>query len=144
MDDDLPMVPENTRWTVRPYGEGLGDYQRLCAWREAHEVPALQETIIPPLSVFAVLDGEPVAFASCYQSYGIGVCFLDWLTTRPGLDAAHAREALRHVINGIAECTKATHALMMGHCTQLIAREAGKLGFVIGNENHLRVLKRID
>ena len=65
MLDARHMVPEKTNWSVRPYGEVIGDYQLVSAWRDAHGVPVLQETIIPPLSVFAVLGGEPVAFASC-------------------------------------------------------------------------------
>jgi hypothetical protein len=138
------MVSENTVWTIRPYGEAVGDYQMISEWRKAHKVPELPETIIPPLAVIAEMDGEPIAFAVCYQSCGIGVCFLEWLTTRPGLTATLAREALRHVIGGIEACTKDTHGLMFGYAPGQIAREAKRFGFDVNSIPHMQVIKRID
>jgi hypothetical protein len=138
------MVSENTVWRVRPYGEGIGDYQMISEWRRAHKVSELPETIIPPLAIFSLADGEPAAFAVCYQSYGIGVCFLEWLTTRPGLTALQARTALGHVIGGIEACTKETHGLMFGYAPGQIARESKRFGFEIGAAPCIQVFKRID
>lgn len=125
------MVQESAVWTVRPYGEAVGDYQMITEWQKVHGRSALPETVIPPLALIAMLDGEPMAFACCYQSHGIGVAFLEWLTTRPGLSPATAREALGHVIGSIKECTKDTHGLLIGYCAPVIAREAEKLGFAL-------------
>lgn len=143
------MVLENTVsdkavWSVRPYGEGIGDYQMISEWRRVHKAPELPETIIPPLAIIAECDGEPIAFACCYQSYGIGVCFLEWLTTRPGLRALQAREALAHVIGGIEACTKDTHGLMFGYAPGQIARESSRFGFKVSSAPHMQVIKRID
>jgi hypothetical protein len=144
------MVQENTVsdkaiWKVRPYGEAVGDYQMISAWREGHKVSPLPETIIPPLALIAEREGEPQSFAVCYQSCGIGVCFLEWLITRPGLTALQAREALGHVIGGIEACAKANdYGLMFGYAPGNIARESKRFGFQVTSMPHMQVIKRID
>ncbi|RBP37009.1 hypothetical protein DES53_115150 [Roseimicrobium gellanilyticum] len=132
-------------WRAREYGEKVGDYQMISEWREGHNVGPLPETVIPPLALVCERDGEPMAFACCYQSYGIGVCFLEWLITRPGLNLAEARLALEHVIRAIAACTKDTHALMFGYCVPALAREAKRnLGFKGHDVPHYKLFTRID
>lgn len=125
------MVPENTVWKVRPYGEAVGDYQMVSGWRKAHDSPPMPETLVPPLAIISELDGEPMAFAACYQSYGVGVCFMDWFTSRPGLSLKMANEAIGHVIGAMKECTKATHGLAIGYGSPVIARATKRWGFKV-------------
>jgi hypothetical protein len=138
-------IPDKATWRVRPYGEGIGDYQMISEWRQAHKVSPLPETIIPPLAMVAEHEGIPTAFACCYQSCGIGVCFLEWLITRPGLTAMQAREALGHVIGAIEACAKESdYGLMFGYAPGNIARESSRFGFKVGSAPCIQLLKRID
>jgi hypothetical protein len=148
-DDEQEMevggCPGTEVWRVRRFGEKVGDFQMVTGWRDGHGVPVLPETIIPPLALISECDGEAMAFAVCYQSYGIGVCFLEWLTTRPGIPLKDARVALEHVIRALAECTKETHGLMFGYCVPALAREAKRLlNFMAYDMPHIKLATRID
>jgi hypothetical protein len=85
---------------LRVYGTGLGDYQVVSAWWQARHGQPFPETLVPPDAVIVERAGKPVAFLCCYLSYGVGVAFLEFAVTRPGLGFKVAREAMTMAING--------------------------------------------
>lgn len=152
MDDDGGCSGEDERgvitpgaevWRVRRFGEKVGDYQMIVGWQVGHGKPAVPETILPPLALIAERDGVEVAFAALYQSYGIGVAFLEWITTRPGTSLSDMRTAVTHIIHAMEECTRGTHGLILGHCEEALAREARVAGFAVTGRDVFCIAKNI-
>lgn len=132
--------------TIRKYGTKAGDFQMVSDWRKAHDYPVIPETILPALGVVAESDGAARAAAWLYQDNSVGVCFLNWLVTAPGLSPAQARAALRTCIDFL---TLRARELEYGFCIAYAAhpaliREARAFGFVEGARGVTELAKRID
>jgi hypothetical protein len=68
-------------------------------WSRAAEMPGLNEAVIPPLGV-VVSDGiGPASAMWCFECYGVGIAYLEYAVTRPGLEWTHAANVL-----GVAAC----------------------------------------
>lgn len=142
-DERVVVTPGAEVWRVRAFGEKVGDYQMIVEWQAGHGRPAVPETILPPLALIAERDGVEVAFAALYQSYGIGVAFLEWITTRPGTSLADMRTGVCHIIGAMEACTRGTHGLILGHCEAGLAREARVAGFSVTGRESFCIAKNI-
>ena len=91
---------------VRIYGEKLGDYQLVNSWWMARHGEILHEGFLPPLGVIVERDGEAVCALWCYQSFGVGVCFLEYPLTRPGLSFPEARAVMSCALESIIVVAK--------------------------------------
>lgn len=117
-------------YQVRKYGTAVGDYQLVAEWRKAHGCDSFPETLLPPDGVIVERDGQPVAAAWMYLSAGIGVAFLDFLTTAPGMTPAQASEALGHALALLKRLAKQNdYGLMIGYTFPAMARCAEAHGF---------------
>jgi len=107
------------------------DHPFLREWWNAHapgtEFPA---GILPPLGVLVVDGDGPVAALWCYESYGVGVAFLEFPVSRPGLSAAVAAAAFRGAADA---CVKLAGEFRVFRCFTLpaIARVLGRTGWTI-------------
>lgn len=126
-------------YQIRLFGDAPGDLELVNSWRESHGAPPMPEAVVPPLAIFSELDGEPVAFAACYQSYGVGVCFMEWLATKPGMTLSQSRRAVGHVVDGLKACTRDTHGLMMATCSPGVARGAQHFGFQVTSDKAVQI-----
>lgn len=78
----------------------LSDLGMVQAWAREHDSEPIPEEILPPLGVM-VTDAEgPAAAMWCYESFGVGVAFLKFPVTRPGLTLARARAVITRAIEG--------------------------------------------
>jgi hypothetical protein len=98
MANDAPL-------TARVYGLKAGDYQLVNGWWKARHGRDFIETLLPPLGVIVERGSEPVAAIWAYESCGIGVAFLEYFITRPGL-------AFRAVSNAFGYCLKSIEFIL--------------------------------
>lgn len=131
-------------WKVRNFGEVPGDLELVNGWREAHGADPVPLAVIPPLALIAERNGEPQAFGVLYQSYGVGVCFGEWFTARPGLTILETSNAVGHVLGGLCAMTKETHKLIFGYCDPVICRMLQRYGFKKASNAGIQVVKLIE
>lgn len=98
---------EEVMWSVRGYGEKVGDYQMVSGWKEVRGMGMLMENVLPPTGVIVEMDGEAVAASWLYLCYGIGVGFWEGLITKPGLSLGVARAAWVHCYGAIRKLAAA-------------------------------------
>ena len=140
------MVHDLTRpLTVRQYGAQAGDWQTVSAWWDRSD-GVFAETILPPLGVIVERGGEPVAAMWCYETHGIGVAFLEFPCTAPGLPPGVAASALvfaEHAIVSILR-HRGEHKLIRAFAKPRHARAMKRLGYQIDVLHLTSVMKRID
>lgn len=81
-DADFPMVE---RW-----------------WNDRNPEP-LHLALLPPLCVIVENSCGPVAFLACFESFGVGVAFLEFPVTVPGLSLKDARAALLFAVASVIQ-----------------------------------------
>lgn len=139
MANDQPL-------TARIYGLRAGDFQRVNEWWRRRNNDDLPETLLPPLGVIVERKGEPVGALWCYESYGIGVAFLEWPCTAPGLGPSEALKVMGCAVNACVHLAKTHGDYSVFRCSTLpgIARVLPKLGFVPehGGTRHNFILRR--
>ena len=143
MVSEAPTIPA---LQARLYGEKLGDYQVVSGWWEARRGQPLPEVLLPPIGVIVEGDGVPVAALWCYQSVGIGVCFLEFLCTPPQLCPKSARRAIKMAVDACVMIAKAQGDYAYFRCIAepLLAREVAKLGFAVEAEGFTQLAFRQD
>lgn len=124
--------------TARVYGLKAGDYQLVNGWWRRHNAIDLPETLLPPLGVMVELDSEPVGALWCYESFGIGVAFLEWPCSKPGLGRKEATEVFRFAIEACISLAKSHGDYSVFRCSTLapIARVLPKFGFMPEHGGH--------
>lgn len=136
----------NAPLQVRLYGEGLGDYQTVNEWWTARHGHDLAETILPPLGIMVTQNGEPLGAVWCYECFGIGVCFLEFPITKPGLKMGEAKAVISMAIDGAVAVAKAhgDFSIFRCHTIPAIARILPGMGFVRSHreEMHSFTLRR--
>jgi hypothetical protein len=137
---DAPTIPLQGRL----YGEKAGDWQEVSSWWEGRG-GMFAETILPPLGVIVERGGERLAAMWCYESFGIGVAFLEFPCTKPGLPPGLAARALAWAENAIVTILRAggEHKIVMAHTRPNIAKSMRRLGYCIAAEGMTTVLRRI-
>lgn len=131
MANDAPL-------TARVYGLKAGDYQVVNSWWRRHNESDLPETMLPPLGVMVEQDGKPIVALWCYECFGIGVCFLEWPCSRPGLDRKQATEAFGYALKACIALAKSHGDYSVFRCSTLapIARVLPKFGFLPEHGGH--------
>jgi hypothetical protein len=131
---------------VRIYGEKIGDYQTVSSWWEARHGAPLTETILPPLGVIVEDEKGPCAALWCYQSVGIGVCFLEFPISRPGLGVSASVRAFEMCVEACVRIAKAQGDYSLFRCYTLpsIARILKRFGFWGGDVKWLQMTIRRD
>lgn len=139
-------MANDTPLTARVYGLAAGDYQLVNQWWERHNAHALPETLLPPLGVIVERDGQPVGALWCYESFGIGVCFLEWPCSAPGLGMKEAARVFGYAVEACITVAKAHGDNSIFRCSTLpaIARILPRLGFIpeSGGPRHNFMLRR--
>lgn len=92
--------------TLRAYGLKTGDFQTVDAWWKAHGREAFPESLTPPLGIVAEIDEKPVGALWAYQAAGIGVAFLEFACTAPGLALRVVRAVFARLLHGMLACLK--------------------------------------
>jgi hypothetical protein len=84
--------------------------ERDCAmvseWAEDHRRTPFAKELLPPLGVVVERDGEPVAALWCYMSVGVGIGFLEWPVTKPGLSMRESKAAMKFAVEAIIEAAR--------------------------------------
>jgi hypothetical protein len=133
------MSRNQTPIHLRTYGVKTGDYQMVDAWWRARHRSAFPENLIPPLGVVAERDGKPLAALWAYQSAGIGVAFLEYAVTAPGLSLMESRAALGRSLLGIeAILRKDGYSVARCVCARAMARALRAFGFTGENGNMIK------
>jgi hypothetical protein len=124
---------------LRAYGLRTGDYQMVDAWWRARRRSGFPENMVPPLGVIAERDGKPLAALWAYQSAGIGVAFLEFAVTAPGLSFKDARAALGRALLGIeAILRRDGYSVARCFCAPAMARALRAFGFRGENGNLMK------
>lgn len=105
-------------------------FDTLADWHRARHFSELSPEILPPLGFVVSDENGLLAALFCYQSYGVGVAFIDVALSRPGLSFASAKEAFSMCIAAIILACADTHKLFRIHSGELaITRVLISLGF---------------
>lgn len=102
----------------------------FAEWRKAHDMSDIPARILPRLGLVAVLDGVDSAAAWLYLDNSVGVGFMEWLVSRPGLSLAESRECFRAICDAMkAEALAMGYGLILAHAGHAIARVAVGMGW---------------
>ncbi len=136
-----PTIP----LTVREYGTRAGDYQEILSWWNGRGEP-FAETILPPLGVVVEQEGERLAALWCYETHGIGVAFLEFPCTRPGIPPGLAWRALSWAENAIVSILRrrGEHKLIRAFAQSRHARAMRRLGYQEVGFGYTSIMRRID
>jgi hypothetical protein len=130
---------------ARAYGR-KGDYQMVADWWAVHrDGDMFVETILPPTGVIIELNGEPVGALWCYQALGIGVGFVEFPVTRPGLSMREAGVVLATAVDAIAAIVKPDgYNLLRCSTMPAIASRLERLGWRVEAKGRTNLMRRID
>lgn len=105
-------------------------YPIIAGWYASRSREPVPEAILPKLGVI-VADGGPAAAMWLYMDNSVGVCFLEHVSTRPGLCRKAAREAIAFGVGFLKERAAAMgYGVMVCHTTPVLARFVEKMDFV--------------
>lgn len=132
--------------TARIYGEASGDYQIVSSWWKARRGEELPETMMPPLGIIIEDAKGPCAALWCYQCFGIGVCFLEFAISRPGMGFRHASNAFKMAVDACIRVAKShgDFTVFRGFTSPAIARVLEGFGFQSGGSDWRQVIIRRD
>jgi hypothetical protein len=111
------------------------DLPTLSAWHEARHSTPFPAAILPPLGFVVEQGAQPIAALFCYQSFGVGVAFIDIALSRPGLSLAHARRAFFMCLSAIILACADTHKIFRAFPHPAIARILKTMGFSAVSDN---------
>ncbi|WP_184213315.1 hypothetical protein [Prosthecobacter dejongeii] len=130
LDNPLTPHPLTCRTVLTEEREGRAwvvaeEAALFATWRAAHGMPDIPVALLPRLGVVALVDGVETAAGWLYMDNSVGVGFVEWLVTRPGLSLAQSRAALAAVLATLkAEAAGHGYSLLLGHCIAPLARVA--------------------
>lgn len=112
------------------------DYPMIAAWCDWHDRDRIPEGILPRLGVIVQADGEDCAALWLYMDNSVGVCFLEFPVTRPGLSARQAGDALLMAIEFLKREAHTTgYGIMFTHALKPMARFLTRNGWRKCDEN---------
>lgn len=114
-----------------------GDVPTLQRWHEERHGYALAAVLLPPLGFIVTDDHGPLAALFCYQSYGVGVAFIDLALSRPGTSFRAAKRAFHLCLQAIILACEDTHKLFRITCEKPITRVLTAMGFRPAPQAHL-------
>lgn len=137
------MTPDTHLWQVREY-DAAQDAQMVSAWWRAHGQGAFPFQMLPPCGIVAEIGGKPVAAIWMYMAVGVGICWLEWPVSLPGLSLAESKEAFTQLVEAM-DMVAASHnyGLMMAHTLPPIARIMKGLGFSAENRTKITIVRKV-
>lgn len=117
---------------VRLYGEEVGDYQLVSAWWRERNGDDLMETLLPPIGVIVERGEDALGALWCYECFGVGVCFLEYPVTKPGISGGLGLRVMRLALEACIKLAKSHGDFSLFRCSTLesIAPVLPRLGFV--------------
>lgn len=107
------------------------DYPMLREWWEARgrsTVPIAP--MLPKLGVIASDDSGDCAAAFLYMDNSVGVCWIEYPVTRPGMPLSETRQVMGEITAFLKQSAAAMgYGLMVAYTLPAIARELRRLGF---------------
>jgi len=142
----LPEPTLKHALTIRQYGEGVGDFQMVSGWLKGHdEEDRFTEVFLPPVGVIVEDAGEPVAVCWMYLAAGIGVGFIEWPITRPGLGLKRAKAALGAAFGALELIAKQhDYSLLVATTSKPLAHAMERFFDFQPVANRVQLIKRID
>ena len=118
---------------LRPYAPD--DYRLLSKWWTVRHGAMVGEALLPPLGIVVEDSFGPVGFLFCYECYGVGMPFLEFACSRPGLSLRRASAVMGMAVSGC--CALAGKAVVPPAVIKLfrvsaapaVARFLRRLGF---------------
>lgn len=132
--------------TARIYGEASGDYQTVNSWWKARRDEQLPETMMPPLGIIIEDTNGPCVALWCYESFGIGVCFLEFAISRPGMGLGQSSRAFKMAVEACIRVAKShgDYSFFRVFTSPAIARVLEGFGFQSGRSDWKEVIIRRD
>ena len=129
MENDKPA----DALTSRAFGPG--DMAMAAAWWGHRHPSPFPAGGLPPLGVVVEDKDGPACMLWCYECYGVGVAFLEFLITRPALSVKQARTVGREAVT--ACCAMAgqmveppcAYKIFRAATTAPLFRELSRMGF---------------
>jgi hypothetical protein len=139
MITEAPML-----WQVREY-DAARDADMVSGWWRAHDESEFPLGLLPPAGIIAEIGGKPVAACWLYMAVGVGVCWLEWPVSIPGLSLAESREAFTRLVEAMDMIAAAhDYRLMMAHTLPPIARVMKGMGFTAEKREKITVARRVN
>lgn len=129
--------------TVREYAKA--DWPVVSSWWDMHaHGAALHEGLLPPVGILVADETGPLCACWLYMAVNIGVCWLEYPVSKPGLSLSEAKEVFRLAVQALEKIAK-THDynIMMAHTLPGIARVMRGFGFHAGKQKKITVVKSL-
>ena len=118
---------------LRPFV--LADYVLLSSWWKDRHGAMVGSALLPPLGVVVEDIEGPAGMLFCYECYGVGMAFLEFACSRPGLSLRRASAVMGMAVSGC--CALAGKAVVPPAVIKLfrvsaapaVARFLRRLGF---------------
>lgn len=92
-------------FTARQYEKA--EYPLIASWWDGHKVQATPAEILPACGIVIEAAGVPSAAAWIYFDNSVGVAWLAWVVTRPGLTAKFSEQVLAELLEAVEISAKA-------------------------------------
>ena len=130
-------------WQVREY-DAAHDAVMVCAWWAAHGEGRFPLGLLPPTGLVAEVGGKPVAACWLYMALGVGLCWLEWPVSIPGLALSESREAFTKLVEAMEVVARAhNYPVMIAHTLPPIARMMKGMGFAVESRLKITVVKEV-
>lgn len=117
------------------------DYAMVTEWWQAHDAPVPPAIVLPKLGVVCTREGEDVAALWLYMDNSVGVCFAEYLVTRPKLDVVTSRQAAKVMFDYLKQTAVGFGYFLMRVVTKKpIARFMRNEGFSSEQDNVVTML----
>ena len=90
------MCAEPPPLTIRAYA--ADDEAMLSEWWAVRHPEAFPAALLPPLGVIVLDEDGPACVLFCYESYGVGVAFLELAISRPRMSLEHSTECFKKAV----------------------------------------------
>lgn len=131
-------------WQVREY-DATQDAEMVSAWWRSHGEGAFPLALLPPCGAVIEIGGKPVAACWLYMAVGVGVCWLEWPVSIPGLSMAESKLAFSKLVDAM-DMLAGGHGypLMMAHTLPPIARIMKGMGFQVEKRAKVTVARKVN
>lgn len=117
-------------YQIRKHGEKPGDFAMVDEWRQAHGEGPMIEALLPPDGFIVTRNGDDVFAGWLYLTAGVGVAFMEFITSKPGQTLQQSSAACRHFIEfAKAHARSCDYGVIFCHTIPAIARVAREWGF---------------
>lgn len=120
--------------TVRAYSPT--DREMVADWWKTHRAEDFGTRPLPPLGIIVEREGVPLGALWCYETFGVGVAWIEMPVSKPGLSLRDASNVMAFAVFAITKLAGAGHE-PRGEFTRFrvttppaIARVLKRLGFV--------------